>query len=336
MPLSTSSSDDRLPAGPWRKTWVVALVGTLLLLGGWEAHWRWRGYHPEPSDSAELWAMSMRRVGPESTVLLGTSRIRADIDLDVMGEAFGRDVVQLGINATAPIPILEHLAEDASYRGMVIVDLIPEQLFSEMGVFDEDAIAYLNQLREDVSPAKAMESKLARPLREALAFRNSSLSIRSLLWSQVTGQNRDPGARRLDHERREYLDFSKIDLAKKRPPSARNIERANAKSATDIRPVVERIERAVRKLQARGCIVILVRMPYRADDVIPESGRYPRDRYWNVLAAASGAIVIHSDDDESLAAFTCPDRSHLDYHDAAPFTRALVEIIKARIDEARD
>jgi len=40
--------------------------------------------------------------------------------------------------------------------------------------------------------------------------------------------------------------------------------------------------------------------------------------------------MIHFKDVESLKDFTCPDMSHLDYHDACRFTKALVHELRKR------
>ncbi|MHC4248019.1 MAG: hypothetical protein ACYS9X_02715 [Planctomycetota bacterium] len=63
-----------------------------------------------------------------------------------------------------------------------------------------------------------------------------------------------------------------------------------------------------------------------------EEEKFPRARHWDVFAAGIPAPAIHFLDHPALAAFECPEGSHLDYRDATPFTRALARILKGVVD----
>ena len=66
-----------------------------------------------------------------------------------------------------------------------------------------------------------------------------------------------------------------------------------------------------------------------------ESRRYPRDRYWNVLAKKTSALAIHSDDHDGLNGYVCGDGSHLDFRDTPAFTRALARIAREKLAKSR-
>jgi hypothetical protein len=61
-----------------------------------------------------------------------------------------------------------------------------------------------------------------------------------------------------------------------------------------------------------------------------EAKTWPRHRYWDVFAHRVSAATIHFEDDASLAAFKCPDGSHLDVSDARRFTGVLLKILAAK------
>ena len=81
MHSSISSSNDRLPAGLWIRSWVLALAMTIAFLGSWEGMWRLRGFVPS-MDAVEVdaWIVARRKVRADSTVLLGTSRLQSAVD----------------------------------------------------------------------------------------------------------------------------------------------------------------------------------------------------------------------------------------------------------------
>ena len=115
---------------------------------------------------------------------------------------------------------------------------------------------------------------------------------------------------------------------------------------------LKRIEEMVSKIQARGGRVIFVVLPTTgavhaigyfcssiactAPVVLPTTGavhaieeqKYPREKYWDVMAAHTKAISIYCSDYPSLSNFNSPDGLHLDYHDAKTFTRNFALIIK--------
>ena len=85
---SSTSSSERVPRGPWLRTFAVALLAALVALVAWEALLRARGYRPGISDDALLWAAS--RVGParhpNAVAFVGDSRVQLSIALDVVAE----------------------------------------------------------------------------------------------------------------------------------------------------------------------------------------------------------------------------------------------------------
>ena len=73
-----------------------------------------------------------------------------------------------------------------------------------------------------------------------------------------------------------------------------------------------------------------MRFPTSGEHWVMDQVHYPRDRCWDRLAAATGAVTLHFGDEPAMAAFDCPDTSHLNHDDAAEFTRSLMGILDDR------
>src|SRR3954463_11306410 len=123
MHSSTSNSDfvRTIPNVPWRS--VLLAVG--LLAGAatvaWEIHARSAGYTPTLNDTPDLWAEARASVKPDSLVLLGTSRMLFDMDLDVLEQGLGRRPTQLAIVGSSPFPVLADLANDETFHGTILL-----------------------------------------------------------------------------------------------------------------------------------------------------------------------------------------------------------------------
>ena len=126
MTLSTSSSDPVQP--PWRKVWALALIMSIVIVGGWELLVRQAGLGPEYNDNRSLWTDARHRLnknGDNAIALLGASRLQYAVDVSTMSQAFDRPVIQLSVEGTSALALLENLAADPRFRGTVIYSFAP-------------------------------------------------------------------------------------------------------------------------------------------------------------------------------------------------------------------
>jgi hypothetical protein len=93
---------------------------------------------------------------------------------------------------------------------------------------------------------------------------------------------------------------------------------------------VKALSLLVRRIQSKGGRVAFVRMPSVGVVRRVEAAVWPRRDFWNRLANRISVPFIHFEDYPQLAAFDCPDGSHLTAGDAQKFTAALVEILKKK------
>jgi hypothetical protein len=105
----------------------------------------------------------------------------------------------------------------------------------------------------------------------------------------------------------------------------RRIEAMPPADASQVGERVARIAAIVGKIEARGGRVVFVAFPTDGLVRAIDAKRYPRDLFWDRLAGAVKAKALYAADYPALAAFKCPDGSHLDYRDRATFTAALTE-----------
>ncbi|HEX2099823.1 MAG TPA: hypothetical protein VHF69_04115, partial [Candidatus Synoicihabitans sp.] len=86
-----------MPDVPWRRVLIGVAVLTATLTLAWEIHARASGYQPTLNDTPDLWAEARSSVAPDSIVLIGTSRMLFDLDLDLLEQGLGRRPKQLAI-----------------------------------------------------------------------------------------------------------------------------------------------------------------------------------------------------------------------------------------------
>ena len=315
---------------PWGKTWLLTLVLVVLLLSGWEYFWRRRGFAPELNDNPSLWAFTRSQLAkddPSALALVGTSRMQLGLDLAVLAQATGRQPIQLAMNAEVPIVVLRHLAQDATFRGVIICDIMEDWFYVEaqggkagewVGVYERQAwIA-------------GLEQRLNSIVQQTFVFRLPAISPPNV-WDAWRGQYWPRAAyTSFLTDRSVRADYTKLDQNWKDEPlkKARDAYRQVPPfPPQDFRERSRKIDAMIAPLYERGGEVVFVRFPTSGGIWELEETRYPRQQYWDVFAAEVRARTIHFNDYPSLSQFECPDGSHLDYRDTAAFTKALAEVL---------
>jgi hypothetical protein len=317
---------------------MLALAIAATVLGLWELYGRSLGFEPTLRDDVQAWLVIRDRIESNSTVILGTSRVQAALDPAVWAEELGcSPPLQLAIAGGSVLPLLDDLADLESFRGLLVVGLVPRIEFDatrhRQTITESYRAAYEQMLQ---SPARRAEAQLRSSVPRTV-LKNPGLTPKRVVGGLIAAWRR--GSRLEDaapvppyflirNDRFMQLDFARANSARLGDALVDQIsERGYPAKGMQLDHILARIERSARKIEDRGGRVVFVHLPHCCAVKRLEERLYPRSEYWDRLARLGVGETVYTDDYSSLNHFDCPDGSHLDFRDAAPFTRALVQVI---------
>jgi len=357
--LSISSSSTQLPHLRWDILLITALFSALVYVAASEYLLRARGFQPTWQDSTENWVIQRARaseLGGKALVLIGASRIQLGMDLPTLRRMTRLEPVMLAIDGSSIGAVFFGLADDPTFRGTVIVDVMPGSVAShgqEEGVGQHYQAAY--ERRKSMSgstlPSGLVESLLTQKLRRYLANYADSARPWDVLNKRLLDAKATPGYLQTFEDRSRAADYSLVDLPRfylRRvmrhlgdplpfEEQFQNVELENLLTGyiRQLGPVdgvgqsaqgLRDFELAVKAIQTRGGKVLLLEMPTSGLVTEIDKRRYPRHLYWDRLVASTSAQTLTWQDQPELSGFQCPDGSHLDHRDRARFTEAVVRI----------
>ena len=358
MPSSTSSFKTYeltriIPRHRWLLLAVLTIVFTGLSTLGWEIHVRSIGYAPALNDTEDLWASRRTIVDaePHRTVLIGSSRILFDFDMDVYEKEFGNRPLQLATVGTNPGPYLEDLANHSDYSGTVIVGVVPGLFFAPGGPPMKSPQNHLKRFR-DWSPTQKFSHQVSRIMEKWFAFLNDSdLTLNQLLLDLKIPNRKNvktkpelpPYFHEVDEERQGGMtEFAakNIPLQKRiqqiwipsftppPPPKGKSAEEAKADFNKAVETILKNTKTHVDKIRKKGGKVLFLRLPSTEHLREMENKFTPRKQFWDRILKTTGAPGIHFEDYEELKGFDCPEWSHLNRQDATEFTKRLMPILR--------
>lgn len=337
MHSSTFSSNRECPEGPWLKTWLLTIALALTVLAGWELALRRLGHRPTVVDDEVLWAGQRDRVYADccerAVVLLGDCRVQLGLVPQVLRDRLPRHrVVQLAVHETSPIAALRDLAADERFNGIVICGVNARLLCKDMWDMQQPYIDYYHT-------QYGLNDRLNRSL-SALAQRRLVIIHPQLRLDDIAvnlvKEHKLPAPYYLQTlaDRSRLADYSHVDLEAHRLWA---LGRANWLYTGSLLPAPPKwllealeLEEWVKAIQARGGRVVFVQLPTTGQHWRYDEWTFPKARYWDAFAAQTSALCIHFRDVPQLAAFDCPDTSHLDRTDAPRFTLEFAKVLEER------
>jgi len=323
---------------------IIGLIVAIVLMSGWEAYWRSDGSVPSYRNSEGLWAIERRRINSgegDKTVLAGSSRVFFDTQLDVWERESGERPIQLALEGTSPITLMEDLADDADFTGSLFVGVAPEMMYTG---FEYRGPAF-KRFHEE-SPAQWLGQQISMLVEPHLAFYHSDYSLFTVIkrqaWPDREGVFNDLDVRRLaiytkDRNARLYdkvnNDEAYAELAKKiwaqyhRPIEELSDEEI-AENQENLDKQIGRALAATEKLNLRGVDVTFIRNPSDGFYAMSEPMYFPRAETWDVLIEKTGSLGIHWMDHEELQGFWLPESSHMTGVEADRYTKALYHVIQ--------
>ncbi len=361
MHSSTSNFDfaRTIPALPWRPVLIaVALLSTAATVA-WEYHARAVGYGPTLNDTSDLWAETRNKVQPDSIVLIGTSRMLFDMDLDTLEQGLGRRPVQLALVGSSPYPILADLAADESFHGTLLVDIVPAMFFAPPGSPPMHNSEVALKRRREWNYSQRWGNALGQQVEQRVAFvKQEDLTLAKLL-EQIPIPDRanalvapplPPYFYSLDHDRRARMVPQSAIVgsplqhrvstgwlglfAMPPPPSYIPIEQFKQMMGQAFEARFADTAKHIARIQARGGKVVLLRLPVTGPLVEREEQLAPRAATWDRLLRENKVAGIHFAEHADLKTFDCPEWSHLSATDSVEFTRRLVPHLKAALRDA--
>ena len=353
MPSSTSSSDMsglkaeavyERPVPVLGRSALMALLVTAMLMVAWEFWVRSEGVTPSYRNSDGQWVEQRRRINQgagDGWVFTGSSRVLFNTQLSVWERLDKRRPVQLALEGTSPVTVLEGLADDEDFTGKVIVGVAPGLFFSGYELRRRAIDRY-----QDETPTQWFGNRVSMLVEPYLAFYHNDFALPAILRRQslparegvvfdlevrkLMDMERDRNSRlwdRLVYDEA-YRELAKkiwaqnwMPLAELPPPVQEGLLESRTKQ-------LDRAVAATKALQAKGAEVIFVQMPYEGHYAVSEIDIAPRDLTWDVLLEQTGALGLHFQDHEEMQGYWLPEWSHMSGAEADRFTRALYELIE--------
>ena len=337
MPSSTSSSSLR-PAA------IIGLIVTVVLMSGWEAYWRSDGSVPGYRNSEDLWSMQRRRIDNgegDKTVIVGSSRIFFDTQLDVWEQESGERPIQLALEGTSPLTAMEGLADDPDFTGSLLVGVAPEMMYTGFEFRGEAFTRY-----EEETPTQWFGQQISLLVEPYLAFYQTDYSLFTVIkrqaWPEREGVFADEDVRRLAIYSKErnarmyskveteesYAEIVKRGWAQYHRPIEELSDEELAENQENLEKQIGRAVAATEKLSAKGVDVTFIRNPSEGFYAMSEPMYFPRAEAWDVLIAKTSSLGIHWMDHEELQGYRLPESSHMTGLEADRYTKALYHVIQ--------
>ena len=346
--------DRPVPGRPWRAIVLGAVAATLLLTAGWELFWRGKGLDAGDFRNTEgLWAQERRKAVEDATVIIGSSRIFFDIDLDVWEGMTGVRPIQLALEGTSPRIFLKDLAADDRFHGLVIVGVTAPLFFGGDGGFRAGALDHYRQetpserwdhvlsmqiekvfaFIDDQSRPKRQVEMWPLPLRAGMQPRFDPRKLESLgadrnaeLWDRVVSDERYR-----EEAKRQWV-YGTTFFA---PPPNPDGTAPGPMPPEAVSAIVAEVKANIDRIRARGGDVAFMRLPYEGAYTGLEDNAFPRAQFWDRLVRETASAGVSWHDHEALQGYYLPEWSHIEARDAERYTRAVVPIFYRELELAR-
>jgi hypothetical protein len=326
------------------KAGILTLVLVSVSIICWELYVRSKGYDASYDDDPALWSDKRKMIyepAERSTVFIGSSRIKFDLDIDTWESITGDHAIQLACVGSNPIPILENLANDEHFKGKLVIDVTEILFFSTSPGNSKRPKENMKYFKEH-TPAQQASFYINHFLESKFVFLNKEwLSLGAQLNSldipdrpgvyNFKGFPSDFG--RVKFNRQEYMtdkmagDTNIQNKVKAIWDGFRKMSKEPPASGAKLDSMLNVVKIAVDKIKARGGQVLFVRTPSSGGFLMGEKMGYPREKYWDRILAVTGCPGIHFLDYPPIANFVCPEFSHLSQTDAIIFTRYFIKIL---------
>jgi hypothetical protein len=332
-----------------KQSLVIAVILGIISVTAWELYWRSQGHLPNIDDNKNLWGNQRAKLEDfkeNTVVIIGSSRILYDLQLDIWKEETNTDPVMLATQGASPIPVLKDIVENTTFNGTLLVGVTPPLLFAttypkaEFMKRSQTLVDYYY----DRTYAQRINHMLSVPLQKNLAFIrdgdekwDSDVDLKTLLKNLNPDERGGPIYP-------PFNNFEDISLERHMKMTKRmEIDTVYANTVKtvwtailsgdhpppDKDGTISAFAELAEKFRDRGGNLILVRCPSSGLFKKVESMGFPREQFWDVLVEKSGAKGYNYLDYPQFENLFLPEWSHLAVKDAQFFTRELIKIMKS-------
>jgi hypothetical protein len=321
-----------VPSQPWGRIVAGAAVALVLGVAALEVNARRLELRPGDLDNSEVaWVKERVRSESAAVAIVGDSRILFDTDLDRFEALTGQRPVQLAIHGTSALTLLEDVASNENFYGVLVVGLADTMFFQPFDGYGE----YVRRRGDFTSPSGRVGIEIDHMLQRRLAFLDSNHRLSVV-------------AHRLDPDFRPGVEGPKHDIWKVSEVGENRATWLWSRIETDhfytartrwawkgfkekfpftpqlIAKGQARAKAAVDKIRARGGEVVFVRPPSAPQLRVNEEAQVPKAKGWDVLLRNTHSVGVHIDDLPAAQGLTLPEWSHLNRKCATVFTDAYV------------
>ncbi len=332
-----------IPATQWPAIGWMVLTLVVAGMAAWEMKMRSLGLLAgDLDDSKSHWAVERRKIATgehDDVVIVGSSRILFDTDLDVWEKLSGRRPIQLALAGTNPRPLLDDIAADPAFTGLVVVEVTPDIFFGDWLGIPE--YAGVTDYWKEESPSDRFGHQVGLFLSRRLAFLDSAYTLTKLVDRVKLPNREDVRAPYLEvwkvwesYDDRQTFLWRRIVSDERLREHARLVWGPFDGKLMDEAAIArawDQAAAAVAKIRARGGVVVFIRPPSAGLYYEHESHMAPRAKTWDPLLAKTQAFGIHFEDYAEMRDLEVPEWSHLSRASAERFTQAYVEVLMKEV-----
>ncbi len=329
----------------YKKAGFLALLLILIALISWEYSLRNKGSEPSYDDNEALWDNKRGMVyepKDKSTVFIGSSRIKFDLDISTWESLTGNHAIQLANVGSSPRPVMEDLAKDPNFKGRLVVD-VTEGLFFYPGLVTNDVSTNKKiKYYHDITPTEKFSFQVDRVLESQFVFLDQdNYSINAMLDElKIPNRTGEPffdfpmEFDRTSYERQSFMSprfVADTNLQNRVKSIWMGCVRAGGPppvSGEALDSILNWVKIQVDAIRSHGGEVLFVRTPSSGAAIMGEKQGFPRKDYWDRILSTTGCAGIYFEDYPATANFICPEWSHLKPADAVIYTKNLVKILE--------
>lgn len=314
---------------PWFRVWLMALCMVVLSLCSVELFARALGHKPTIQDGPDLWSSWRAKAegaDPNTVVLVGASRILLGFDIPTWKARFpDHEVIQLAIEGSWPITVLEDLANDESFGGTVICSIAS----SNFVLRSTDGGEWVRHYHRRWGVALKFVRTVRNFLQSHFVIFHAQALPQRLLEGLVHGSLPDVWFLTTGVDRSSRADYTIADIDTNKTELVVREEYANAPPVTPekIEHTLSHMADLVNRIEGRGGKVIFVNYVVTGARLEERERYLPRRLFWDRIAEETGTFTLHFQDDPKLSQFDCPEFSHLDFRDVEEYTNGLADAL---------